>query len=299
MHNTEEDIDFLPTETKKSIHNMNTTDLKSFHYLENGDIQFSMFETKKSSIILDSGFYETIYNGVTRMVDLKVMTNLEEIKIYDFPDKEKLDELFEAFFDGRVISSINDLGFHHKVGVLLHGKEGTGKSTIIKYYCDLAIKTHNALVFYVDDLSINMSWELIKKIRNIQDNPIIVIFEELDQHIRNNGEGLIKTMLDGNLSINNCIFFGTTNYNDNIPSAIKNRPSRFKYNLNIGGVDNVEDIKNLLSKMLKDRATPEELNTFADGLRGKTLDNIKQFALDKLMDIKTYSNETTKIGFVH
>ena len=39
---------------------MTTTDFKSFHYLENGDVSFSMFDTIKSSkkLVIEVPFYQ-------------------------------------------------------------------------------------------------------------------------------------------------------------------------------------------------------------------------------------------------
>lgn len=283
--------------TFKKNKKMNTTDLKSLHYLENGQVMFSYFDTVNSTKTLRPGFYELSYNDNKREVEVKISSNKEEIKIHAFPDKEKLDALFTAFFDKRVLEKIEGLGFNHKVGVLFYGKEGTGKSTIVRYYSNKAIEENKALVFYFGPSYKIYCWEFIRSVRLIQNNPIVVIMEEMDQHLHNGGESIVKTILDGNLSINNCIFFGTTNYIKDIPDALKNRPSRFKYSLDIEGIQNPEDIYKLLSKMIQELFLDEEIKEFSNQLKGSTLDQIKQFALDKLMDLKTYNNQRKKIGF--
>ena len=61
---------------------MNTTDLKSFHYLENGQVAFSYFDTINSTKNLKTGFYELSFNENKREVELKVSSNKEEIKIH-------------------------------------------------------------------------------------------------------------------------------------------------------------------------------------------------------------------------
>jgi ATP-dependent 26S proteasome regulatory subunit len=40
------------------------------------------------------------------------------------------------------------LGFYHKGGILLHGKEGTGKT--IKNYVNKIVKDNDGIVFYVN-----------------------------------------------------------------------------------------------------------------------------------------------------
>ena len=276
---------------------MQTTDLKSFHYLENGQIQFSVFDTIRSTKKLDAGFHNVTYDYHTNQIRLEIIPLSETIKVHDFPDKNKFDELFGAFFNPQISQKIKSLGFLHKVGILLHGREGTGKSTIMKYYSHHAIVDNNALVFYIGRDYVSQCWDFIKKIRNVQTNPIIVIFDEVDQHLYNN-EGMMKQIFDGNLSIDDSIFFAATNYIEKIPDAIKNRPSRFKYVCDVEGIQNPTNIITIFNTMIGDLFNEEEIKTFANDHKGHTLDQIKQFALDKIMDIKTYKKERKTIGFV-
>lgn len=194
---------------------------------------------------------------------------------------------------------MRSLGFYHKVGVLLYGKEGTGKSTIIKYYFNKAIVENKALVFYINrtDESIQQCWEFIMNVRKIQNNPIIVVLEEFDEQMKYN-EGYLKKVLDGNLSIDNCIFMATTNYIHNIPEAMKDRVSRFKYSLDIEGVQSKEEAYFIIKGMLEGICKEDEMEKFSEEMKNKTLDQIKQFCLDKIMDIRSYnSNRRKQIGF--
>jgi SpoVK/Ycf46/Vps4 family AAA+-type ATPase len=280
----------------------NTSDLKSFHYLENGEVSFSILDTVKTEQKLDSGVYTLEYLPYPEMrVKLDVSTDRETIKIYTFPDKDKLDNLFDSFFNKNVIQKVKDLGFYHKVGVLLYGKEGTGKSTILKSYAYKVLENHNGLVFYfTSNQYVNKCWEFIKKIRAIQDNPIVVIFEEMDMYVQKTSEvpeGYLKTILDGNNSIDNCIILGATNYIDTIPNAIKDRPSRFKYVLNIEGIHSEEEILDILTPMISDICEKAEIKEYAYMLKGETLDSIKQFAMDKIMCLQSYSKNKKTMGF--
>lgn len=279
---------------------VNTSDLKSFHYLENGEISFSVFDTIKTTSKLDVGTYKVAYvsSPTGGKLEVKVDTDTETVKMSSFKEKHQLDNLFKSFFNKKVAKRINDLGFYHKVGVLLYGKQGTGKSTIIKNYCKLAIEKHNAIVLYIDMTRGTLAqWDFVRKIRAIQKNPIIVVIEEMDGALQESGtESAFKSYFDGNESIDNCIIFGTTNYIDKIPKALKNRPSRFKYCLEINGIENESDVYDIMINMIGDIFEPTEIVDFARELAGSTLDEIKHFCVDKIMDIDSYKI-TKKIGF--
>lgn len=279
----------------------NTVDLKSFHYLENGDISFSILDTIKTEKKLDSGLYTVSWLDYPESrVALTVNADKESVKMHQFPDKEKIENLLDVFFNENVVAKMSSLGFYHKVGILLYGKQGTGKSTIVKNYATRIIEDHNGLVFYFNGRSnITACWAFLRKIRAIQDNPIVVIFEEIDSFVNDKTEGPLKVIFDGNESIDNCIIFGTTNYLDRIPTALKDRPSRFKYVLNIEGIQSEEEVFEILSNMIGDLFDKKEIKLFSKKLIGNSLDFIKQFAIDKIMCLETYShNSKNSIGFI-
>ena len=280
---------------------MNTNDYKSFAYLESGDVNFTQFATIKSSDKLESGAYVIDFIEHPRYeVSLKVNNVFETVKTHDFSDKQKIDNLLNSFFNIDIKDKVESLGFCYKTGVLLYGNEGTGKSTIIKYYCNLAITKYNAIVFHFvyGGFYLSKCWEFIQNIRRIQDNPIIVVFDEFDTYVKDH-EAFLKTMIDGNLSISNCLFFAATNYLDRIPQAMTNRPSRFKYCLNIEGVQVLEDVINIITPLLKDFTEEREIKKIANELKGNSLDYIKHYCLDKIMSIQNYEKSKKKIGFLN
>jgi SpoVK/Ycf46/Vps4 family AAA+-type ATPase len=277
----------------------NTTDLKSFHYLENGDISFSMLDTIKTTKKLDSGVYLLDYIGHPQYtVVLKTTSDKESVKMYDFDERAVLEGLFDMFFNEDVVAKMGTLGFNHKAGILLYGKEGTGKTTIIKHYANKIVDEHGALVFYLSNASyLKDIWNFVVNVRAIQDNPIVIVMEEIDTFLHDRKEGYLKVMFDGHESIDNCLFMATTNYIDSIPEAMKNRPSRFKYVMPIEGINKEEVIFDILSSMIGDMFEATEIVDFARELKGSTLDFIKQFGLDKIMNLDSYGKKRKKIGF--
>ena len=156
------------------------------------------------------------------------------------------------------------------------------------------------MFYFTSNAGVAKCWDFIRKIRAIQNNPIVVIFEEMDMYTQQTPdapEGYLKTIFDGNNAIDNCIVFGATNYIDKIPAAIKNRPSRFKYVLNIEGVDSEEEIIDILTPMIGNMFKKNEIKDFAFAMKGETLDTIKQFGMDKIMCLDSYNSKNKTIGF--
>jgi len=281
-----------------------TTDYKSFHYLESGEISFSMVDTIKTVKELDPGVYRISWLDHPKYVVQVLMDkDAETPKVHSFADREKIDQLFESFFNPTIRERISAMGFYHKVGILFYGKEGTGKSTIIKHYYNQCITNNKALVFYITERGhkIKDCWDFIYNIRNVQDNPIIVIFEEIESCLKGEpaNSAFLKTALDGNLSIDNSICLATTNHIDLIPEALKDRPSRFKYVLNIEGIQSKSEVYDIIKKMLGRTFSDDELKSFAMEMVGQPLDCIKQFCLDKIMDLKHYTkSKKGSIGFL-
>lgn len=276
-----------------------TSDLKSFNYLENGEILFSIFDTVKTVKKLDPGIYNVSYIGHPEYrVTLNISSNYESAKTHNYAEKGKVDEAIKAFTTTGVKEKLKELSFSHKLGILLHGKEGCGKTSIVNTYCSFLVASANAVVFRINCEShyVSKVTEFLSKIRDVQDNLLIVVMDEVDEIVKDN-EGVLKTFMDSSESLDNTIFFGMTNYIDKIPASIKNRPSRFKYVIEIEGIQSEQEIGIILSNMIGDMCSEEDIKKHSLNLKGATLDTIKQFCLDKIMDISSYTVDKKKIGF--
>lgn len=270
---------------------------KSFTYLENNVVKYTDSLVKDISITLKPGIYHIAHNHDWHNPDLvlKQSDDKETVKSFTFSDKEKLTKLIDAFFDKDKVEKIKNLGYNHKAGILLSGREGTGKTSIIKEYTNKIATKHQGLVFIIDEHSDKLidCWSFIENIRKGQSNPIVIVFDEFEQYLGDGNEALIKSILDGNRSIDDCLFFAATNYLEKIPKPLSNRPSRFKYSFIIEGMQNTDEILNILSNILINNTNLEEI---AKNLKGKTIDEIKQFCLDKILDLETMEFNQ-QIGF--
>jgi SpoVK/Ycf46/Vps4 family AAA+-type ATPase len=280
-----------------------TSDMKSFHYLESGEVAFSTFSTKKSVAKLDSGVYSLTWLSYPHdRVQVNQLGSPEPIAINQFAFKDKIDRLINSFFNEDIVKIISDRGFFHKIGLLFYGKEGTGKSSIIKHYYNQLLINNQALVFNLHQPEyLNKVWDFVQRVRNIQDNPIVIVMDEFDEFLDGkHNEGVVKSILDGNMSINNCVILAATNYLDRIPETVKDRPSRFKYTLCIEGIQSASEVLIIVSNILLDRSVwpQEKLVEFSEKLKGETLDVIKSFCIDEIMSLEKHSvGNRKRIGF--
>ena len=84
---------------------------------------------------------------------------------------------------------------------------------------------------------------------------------------------------------------------DLIPNEIKNRESRFKFVINVEGIQSVNEVELIVKSLLKGISTDEDIKQYSTELSGKTLDEIKQFCFDKIMSIPSHKNHKSKLVF--
>ena len=162
-----------------------TGDFKSFSYFENGDVQYSNYSILETLPVLKSGCYD-IYPDHNDNIRIKCKKVRVVVDMFEFENKNIIQQTFLKFFDCHVRRKIQSLNHLHKLGVLLYGREGCGKSTVVNYLINLAVSEHNAIVFFHPSFAHSKVIDTISSIRTVQDNPVLIIFEELDAIISSN-----------------------------------------------------------------------------------------------------------------
>jgi ATP-dependent 26S proteasome regulatory subunit len=281
----------------------NTTNIKSFHYLEDDSVDFSILKTKYTTKKLDSAVYDLGVKEVKGQIvpDLKVSNDKEHFnEELGFYYEDKIKNIYSKFFMPKIKQKVNSLGYNHKLGILLYGKQGTGKTSMLKKYFDNAVSTQNAIVFNITSAEYpKIWWKFVQDIRKIQTNPIVIFLDEFDEFFgqRDSHETDFKRMLDGTDSIDNTLFLMTTNYIDKIPQTIKDRPSRIKYAIEVEGIQD----ELLIAKFLKqsfDKIDMEvDFSKDISKMKGNTIDELKQYVLDKVMDLEPEEKNKKKLGF--
>jgi SpoVK/Ycf46/Vps4 family AAA+-type ATPase len=126
--------------------------------------------------------------------------------------------------------------------------------------------------------------ECLKKLRDVEpERPVVVILEDLDAIISENGESQTLALLDGEKSIDNVVFIATTNYPENLDGRVVNRPSRFDRVIKIDMPSN-----KAREYYLKERfdLSKEELASWVAASKGFSLAHLKELAIS----VKCFGN---------
>jgi hypothetical protein len=151
------------------------------------------------------------------------------IKINDSATELVLSEI-DKFWG--IKSDFDRFGYVHKRGFLLHGPQGSGKTSTINLICnEIADRDGIAILAEHPTMVVNQ----LEGLREVEpDRKIVVIMEDIDQIMENRGEEEVLALLDGHKSINGVVYIATTNYINQLSPRIKNRPSRFDRVINLG-----------------------------------------------------------------
>lgn len=161
-----------------------------------------------------------------------------------FPEKNEIFSYLDAWLNSETY--FTSCGINHKIGILLYGEPGTGKTTFAKV---LATKYDLTLVkFTLNDLS-----KLISKNefwKKLEDS--VVVLEDIDVLVskrdnsvtsadKENFQALLQ-LLDGINSCKKTIFLATTNYIDKLDPALI-RDGRFDIKIEMKNFDHDEAVK--------------------------------------------------------
>lgn len=209
-------------------------------------------------------------------------------------------------FDLKEFLDANDIPL--KGGVILAGPPGTGKTVICKI---LASELQHTIIYAMPD-HLGRTGDIKRVCEMAKDlAPCVLIIEDIDyiaeerEHSRNAG-GVIELMnyLDGVQEFNNVITLATTNAQDKIENALKNRPGRFDRVVQVPAPD--EDcrermLKNFASKfVLLDDIDWDILIDKTDKLSGAHVkDLVKTAALHAIRKKSVNDDKKAVVGMEH
>ncbi|MEW9701973.1 AAA family ATPase [Paenibacillus sp. SI8] len=152
---------------------------------------------------------------ITRMVDRTEVIMKDDVKeeIY-----RSIDQFFaqdRAFF--------RDYQIPYKRGILLYGKPGNGKTTLVKSIAG-SVKAPVAYWQITEHTCSDSMQEVFQAAANM--SPMILVIEDIDS-MPERARSYFLNLLDGATSQEGMFVIGTTNYPDRIDPALMNRAGRF------------------------------------------------------------------------
>lgn len=189
----------------------------------------------------------------------------------------------QEFFSDRVVAGYKSLKLCHKMGIILHGPHGTGKSCTARLVMEEIVEKYKAICLIASYKAIPFILDTIDQIRGIQKNPIVIFMDEIDYTISIE-ENNILSFLDGGDSKDGVMFMGCTNYLHKIPDRIKHRKSRIKHLYEVKSLP--EEVYN---EYLKDKLPSMEGKVLAEFSykaveAGLTIDQLKNALIDHHVD---------------
>ena len=266
-----------------------------------GSVNVHSSDTKYVGKIFTPGTYKTW--TVDGNLKIQVVEIPELHNPYRSRENELLIKTVHGFFNDEARERVEKLGFVHKLGILLYGKQGCGKTSILNFVAQRLVEQAGAVVFYCDsNNTLSTATHLAHSIREIQNHPIVFVADEFEQYCRES-EAELKNLLDGKDSIPNSLFLAATNYIDKVPDTLKKRPSRFKIVREVFGITDKRAMKAILNN-ISSRIDPalfniDEIDTIVKELKTATMDELKHICLDRVTN--TFIPDTMKkastIGF--
>lgn len=264
----------------------------NFHRLKDGkDIVFSPIgHLVDSSETLKAGFYKMKDNtpmggpftpGFQPILEGDKLIKFSSGTINDILKK------FETFFSDEVISKYKKLELTHKLGIILHGPPGTGKTALAQLLMIQEVETHGAICLDFTGWNPIGIVQTMSIIRGYQATPVIAFYDEFEDRA---ADSIMLTLLDGTLSFNNFIFIGCTNYIHEIPDRIKNRKSRIKYNFEIKTLESIVYKEYITKKLphLEKKVLDKYVYLAAEA--DLTIDQLKNSIIDYYIDGATIEN---------
>lgn len=171
-------------------------------------------------------------------------------ELIEFTDgiMEDITSEIKSFFSKKSVESYAEMKLMHKVGFIVYGSHGTGKTCLCRIVMNALAEQYGCICLDCTNVQIGFTIKVLTQIREIQKNPIVVFIDECEVDLVQR-ENKFLSFLDGNNSISDMLFIGCTNFIDKIPDRIKDRKSRIKKCFEIKGLPTSVYSKYLSTKL--------------------------------------------------
>lgn len=219
---------------------------------------------------LPPGMYSVLWDPQKDRIAFSEMKTTHD-ELIDLPGTayEQIMQDLDFFLTQECMDRFAKVRLLHKMNILLYGIPGGGKTCIVNRVSAKVMESGGIVLFNPDPRALKKIFSVLDALQ--PNTRVLVIFEELDQMIRNCGEDSFLHVLDGEIQKHNAMFIATTNFIDKVPARIR-RPGRFPVRLEVG-LPNREARAFYLNLKLN---LPELSDQIADETEGFSIDQLKE-----------------------
>lgn len=224
--------------------------------------QFRPAKAKAMRVDLPPGAYTLHQDDFGPFFNAHPLVTDELIHSSDPREVQLREEVATFFRSGHLYAKH---GFTHRRGVLLHGPAGSGKSCLLRSFCQDHIASGGHVIIQDRDEPSTI-WQMTRMIQNAHPgSKVIVVIEELEEFVSQRGEHGLLALLDGERALEGALIVATTNYPEKLNKRIINRPRRFDRVLFVGmpGADVRREY--FRKKLFIDEAELEEWTAISEG----------------------------------
>jgi GTPase SAR1 family protein len=228
---------------------------------------------------IPSGLYIAVETQTGIGLEKQILEN-DNLVLFDNPVSKEVMETVVKFWDSE--ETYKNFGICWKRGILLHGPAGSGKTSLVVQVIEDLILNQDGIALMGNPYLVV---PMIKAIKQTEPNrKVVVLMEDIDSMIDSYGESSVLQVLDGEEQFSKIIFLATTNYPENLPERLINRPSRFDLVRYVGFPP--KNVKNQYIRHLCKDLDEELIDEIVNNSQGYSIAHIKEI----LISLQVFGN---------